>query len=875
MPESNDEVGTDTDSTADGDVGVDVDVVVVGAGFAGLYLLHRLRGLGLSAQGFETGDDVGGTWYWNRYPGARCDIQSVDYSYSFDPELEKEWEWSEKYATQPEILRYVDHVATRHDLRRDIRFSTSIDAARWDEDNHRWLLTTSEGDTVRSRFYVMATGCLSQPKQIDIDGAENFGGEVYSTSRWPHDGVDLTGKRVAVIGTGSSGVQSIPIMADQCDAMTVYQRTPNFAIPARNGPTPQWKLDEYAGREAEYRNDAKWSRAGVPREPATEFALLATEEERQTRYERVWHEGELVGAGSSFADLMVNEDANQTFVDFLHGKIRSIVTDPETAAKLCPTDHPVGSKRICLETDYYATFNKPHVDLVDLRANPIVEITETGITTSDGPTEFDVIVYATGFDAMTGAIVAVDIEGRDGQSLADKWADGPLTYLGLTVAGFPNFFTITGPGSPSVLSNMMVSIEQHVDWIGDCIVDLRDRGATSIEAAPQAESAWVQYVNDAANITLFPQANSWYMGANVPGKPRVFLPFVGGVGAYRQTCNEVRELDYLGFIRRDRTGGVSHAVGVIRPLQPDVTAVLAAMAELELPPLETLGHEGARAFMEATAEQRPPGPEVGEVVDGTFPGPAGDLNYRLYRPADRDSNKKGPHPLVVYYHGGGWVLGNHMSDDPFCRDLCVRSGAAVLSVDYRHAPEAPFPAAVDDAVAALSWAADNAAALGADPDRIAVAGWSAGANLAAVVCQAARDSGGPRIAGQLLVTPVTNHDPASPSLAENAEGYVLTRSLMEWFWDQYAEPDDRTDPRASPLRGELEDLPPAYVVTSQFDPLRDEGRAYADALQSAGNKVAHRSARGHIHTSLHAVNVVISGAPIRADMAEAVRGFFA
>jgi cation diffusion facilitator CzcD-associated flavoprotein CzcO/acetyl esterase/lipase len=866
-------------SEASADTGIDVDVAFVGAGFAGLYLLHRLRGLGLSAQGFETADDVGGTWYWNRYPGARCDVQSIDYSYSFDPELEREWEWSEKYATQPEILRYINHVADRHDLRRDIRFNTSIESARWDDENHRWLLTTSGGDTVRCRFYVMATGCLSVPKEIDIDGADRFGGDIYVTGRWPHEAVDLTGKRVAVIGTGSSAIQSIPVMAEQCESMTVYQRTPNFAIPALNGPTPDWKRAEYEGREAEYREEARWSRAGVPVERTTDFTLLATEEERQARYEKVWGRGELVGATSSFADLLVNEAANQTFVDFLHGKIHDLVDDPDTAAKLCPTNHPVGSKRLCMASGYYETFNQPHVDLVDLQETPIVEITESGITTSEGTTEFDVIVYATGFDAMTGAIVAVDIEGRDGLSLADKWADGPQTYLGLAVSGFPNLFTITGPGSPSVLSNMMVSIEQHVEWISQCLSDLRNRGATSIEAAPQAEAAWVQHVNDAAAVTLFPQANSWYMGANVPGKPRVFLPFVGGVGAYREACDEVRELDYLGFIKRDRHGGVSHSTGVIRPLQPDVTAVLSAMAELNLPPLESLGPDGARAFMEASAEQRPPGPEVGEVVDGTFPGAAGELDYRLYRPADAGADNGGGAdgsrpPLVVYFHGGGWVLGHHASDDPFCRDLCDRTGAAVISMDYRHAPEAPFPAPADDAVAALNWAAANAADLGADPERVVVAGWSAGANLAAVVCQVARDNGGPTVAGQLLITPVTDHDPSSPSLAENAEGYALTRSLMEWFWDQYAEPGDRSDPRASPLRGDLENLPPAFVVTSQFDPLRDQGLAYADALRDAGNQVANHNARGHIHTSLHAVNMVLSGAPIRAQMADAVRGFF-
>ena len=860
--------GANTVDGAGSPVEADVDVVVVGAGFAGLYLLHRMRAQGRSVKVFESAADVGGTWYWNRYPGARCDVQSMDYSYSFDPELDKEWQWSEKYATQPEILRYLDHVATKFDLRSGIDFNTRVSAAKWDDDADRWLVTTDDGSTVSCRYYVMATGCLSFPKKADIAGTDRFQGEHYFTSSWPHDGVDLEGKRVAVIGTGSSGIQSIPIIAEQAGSLTVFQRTPNFSIPALNGPIPETKLAAIGDDYPAYRESARWSRGGVPGPIAEEGALQVSPEERAARLEAVWETGELAAILGAFNDLLINEAANEVICDFIRDKIRSIVDDPETAEALCPKDHPFGTKRPCLDTGYYQTYNRPNVRLVDLRDNPITTITESGIDTRDESFDFDVVVFATGFDAMTGAIVAVDIEGRDGVSLAEKWADGPKTYLGLTVAGFPNFFTITGPGSPSVLSNMAVSIEQHVDWVADCIDDLAQQGVEVIEAIPDAEDAWVRHVNDTGDITLYPKANSWYMGSNVPGKPRVFLPYVGGVDGYRLACDEVVERDYLGFELRDGDN-VRRNDGVIRPLQPDVMMVLTMMAEMDLPPLESMSPEEARAFSIESATMRPPGPEVGEIVDGVLPGASGDLTYRVYRP-----ESDGPHPIVVYFHGGGWVLGAHDSDDPFCRDLCVRTDALIVSVDYRHAPEHRFPAAADDAFAAVQWIAANGEQLGGITERLAVCGWSAGANVATVACHLARDAGGPTIAGQVLVTPVTDSDTTRASYNENGDGYILTASLMEWFWDHYADPADRVDPKAAPLRADdLSNLPPALVVTAEFDPLRDEGEAYATAMSNAGVDVRHLRARGHIHTSLTAVDMVLSGADRRAEMAEALQQF--
>jgi cation diffusion facilitator CzcD-associated flavoprotein CzcO/acetyl esterase/lipase len=847
------------------------DVVVVGAGFSGLYLLHRLRELGFSVKAFDSASDVGGTWYWNRYPGARCDIPTTDYTYSFDPELEQAWTWSEKYATQPEILDYLRFVTDRYGLRSDIEFSSSIASAHWDEDERTWSLTTDRGQALRCRYYIMASGCLSTPKSPDIVGAGRFAGEVYYTSRWPHEAVDLTGKRVAVIGTGSSGIQAIPLIAQQASQLTVFQRTPNFSIPAHNGPAPADRLQLLSEDRAGYRHEAKFSRGGIPAERTEILGITASEAVRRERFEAAWEGGELFGILGIFADQGVNPASNEIVAEMIREKIRSTVTDPEVAEALCPKDHYFGTKRPCLDTGYFETYNLPHVRLVDLRKQPITSVTEGGIETADESFEFDAIVYATGFDAMTGPLVAVDVVGREGVSLKEKWAAGPSTYLGLMTVGFPNFFMITGPGSPSVLSNMAVSIEQHVDWVADCLRDMRAEGFDTVEPTPLAEAGWGQHVQDCAAITLHPTADSWYMGANVPGKPRVLLPYIGGVDAYRRACNEVVAEGYVGLRMTAADRERCHD-GVIRRMQPDVALVLDTLAEFGLPPMETLPVPDARAFMTAMASTRPPSPEVGEVTDAVMPGPGGDLPYRLYRPA---VPAEGPYPLVVYFHGGGWVLGDLDSDDPLCRDLCARSGAAVVSVNYRHAPEARFPAAAEDAFAAIRWVADHAEELGGIPGQLAVAGWSAGANIAAVACQMARDAGGPSISGQLLMHPVTDCDMTRPSYVDNGDGYILTTALMQWFWDHYADPADRADPRVAPLRGDLAGLPPACIVAADFDPLRDEGVAYARALQAAGVPVQSVRARGHTHTSLTMVGVVISGAPVRAEIAEALAGFFA
>lgn len=523
------------------------DVVIVGAGFAGMYMLHRLRGLGLSARVFEQGSGVGGTWYWNRYPGARCDVESMQYSYSFSEELQQEWEWSERYAPQPEILRYANHVADRFDLRSGIQFNTRVERAVFDERARDWSVTLSDGKTVRAHFVVLATGCLSNARTPDFKGLSDFTGEVYHTGHWPHHPVDFTGKRVAVIGTGSSGIQSIPIIADQASHLTVFQRTPNFSVPARNAPLSQEERDFFRSNYAEIRRKAREEmRNGIYQELPEKGALEESADKRNARYSARWEKGGLTFT-ATYNNIALDKAANDTAADFVRAKIAEIVKDPEVAKLLQPSDHPIGSKRICVDTDYYATYNRSNVKLVDVRANPIEEILPHGLKAGGKTYDFEVLVLATGFDAMTGSVAKIDIRGRSGQTLNEKWEAGPRTYLGLMSEGFPNLFIITGAGSPSVLSNMIVSIEQHVDWIADCLDYMRANGLDCMEATRAAEDKWVAHVNEVAQGTLFPQANSWYMGANVPGKPRIFMPYIGGVGVYRQICNDVATKGYEGF----------------------------------------------------------------------------------------------------------------------------------------------------------------------------------------------------------------------------------------------------------------------------------------------------------------------------------------
>lgn len=539
------------------------DVVIVGAGMAGMYMLHKLRGQGMRAIVIEAGSDVGGTWYWNRYPGCRCDVPSVEYSFSFSKELEQEWNWTEIMAAQPEILDYVNHVADRFDLRRDMVFNSRVSAANFDEDAKQWTVTTEQGQSYTADFCVMATGCLSVPNKPEFSGIERFEGEVYHTGLWPKEAVDFAGKRVAVIGSGSSGVQAIPVIAEQAGEVIAFQRSPVYTFPANNRKLEEGYL-EFAKADYEMiREQQRNSQTGIiyysPRRPKADGAAAGERKKRPSKTilelspEQRKQEVRDFGFNvlSQYVDVYTDPEANEIACELYRETLREVVKDTEVADRLAPKNYPIGCKRPVIDTDYYLAFNRPNVRLVDLRdTGPIEEITQTGLRTQNGEhIEFDMLVFATGFDAMTGALKRMDITGRGGRKLTEKWEDGPRTYLGLQIAGFPNMFTITGPGSPSVLSNVIVSIEQHVDWIADCLSYLRDKNLHVIEAAEQAESDWVAHVNEVAKGTMFtaPTCNSWYLGSNIPGKPRIFMPYVAGVHTYRQKCEEIAADGYRGF----------------------------------------------------------------------------------------------------------------------------------------------------------------------------------------------------------------------------------------------------------------------------------------------------------------------------------------
>ena len=525
---------------------VELDVVIVGAGFSGMYLLHRMRQQGLTARVIERGTGVGGTWYWNRYPGARCDVESMEYSYKFDEQLQQEWEWTERYAAQPEILKYLNHVADRFELRPDIQFNTAVNSATYDDRSRRWLIGTEQGDRFSARYFIGATGCLSVPSRPTYPGQDSFKGQIYYTSRWPHEGVDFSGKRVAVIGTGSSAIQSIPLIAEQAAHLTVFQRTPNYSVPACNRPLEPEEVVKTKAEYARMREHNLEQLFGFNVYMNSKSALEATPEEREREFERRWSAfGGLQFLGA-YGDLLLNQEANDEVAEFIRRKIRQIVKDPKKAEKLLPRDLAVGCKRLCSDTGYYETFNRDTVDLVDINEEPIKEFEAQGIRYAGKLLEVDAIVFATGFDAMTGALLNMNIKGRGGVELRDRWEHGARTFLGLTTVDFPNFFMITGPGSPSVLSNMVMSIEDHVDWVSNCIEFLEREGITSIEPTEAQQEAWMEEVGAIANATLYSSCNSWYQGSNIPGKPRSFAAYIG-FSDYRKKIQKIEEDGYSVF----------------------------------------------------------------------------------------------------------------------------------------------------------------------------------------------------------------------------------------------------------------------------------------------------------------------------------------
>lgn len=541
--------------------GNEFDAIVIGAGFAGMYMLHKFRSLGLTACVLETGSDVGGAWYWNRYPGARCDVESLVYSYSFSPELDAEWRWTERYAAQPEILAYLKFAADRLDLRRDIKFNTQVIRAVFNEKNDRWTIETQTGHAFRARFCIMATGPISVPRLPDIPGIHEFGGELYHTAQWPQQEVDFSRKRVGVIGTGSSGTQLIPVVAKQAERLYVFLRTSNFTVPSRNGPLTEehyaiWNKKRDEIRAAMWRGEI----AGVGdvlmdeelRSSRTTPASSYTPEQRLEIMEKRWDAGGAVLQGS-FKDVMTNEVVNAEVADFVRSKIRKAVADPERGEMLIPKGFALGTKRLCVGTDYYETFNRDNVEAVDVKSHPIEQITSNGVRIAGREIGLDVLICASGFDAVTGALTSIDIRGLNGVPLNETWRAGPQTYLGLAIAGFPNMLMIGGPGSPSVLSNVVMTNEFQVEYISELIKDTLDRGLTRIDVRLADQIKWTEHVNQVVKNTLLSSADSWYVGANVPGKPRVILAYTGGVVAYRSACETARANDYAGFERSVRS----------------------------------------------------------------------------------------------------------------------------------------------------------------------------------------------------------------------------------------------------------------------------------------------------------------------------------
>jgi cation diffusion facilitator CzcD-associated flavoprotein CzcO len=525
---------------------IDFDAIVIGAGFGGIRMLHELRQLGVSARVFEAGSDVGGTWYWNRYPGARTDSESWVYAYSFSKELQDDWSWSERFPPQAETLDYLRHVVDRFDMRKDIQFHTRVESALYDESSKSWTVTTDRGQAYGCKYLIAAVGVLSKPYLPPFPGVESFAGEWYVTGRWPKERVDFAGKRVAVIGTGATAVQAIPIIAHTAAHVTVFQRTPNYVLPARNGPLTE---DELQSIRANY--EAIWDQArghffGFAMDPAGRTAADVTPEEHQKILERGWETGGFRFIFESFDDIFTDEKSNAVASEFVRNKIRAIVKDPATAELLCPKDYPLAGKRPPLGHFYYETFNRPNVTLVDVSQKPITEITQKGVRTGGKEYEADIIVFATGFDAATGTLKSMDVRGRRGVAIADKWKDGPRTYLGITVDDFPNFFMVCGPQSP--FANIPVVIDGMVDWIGKAIRHLRDNGIGAIEATPQAVESWRRHMDELVNATVLPKGKrSWFLGDNIPGKPHAVLFHFGGAGVYRRECEAVADRGFEGF----------------------------------------------------------------------------------------------------------------------------------------------------------------------------------------------------------------------------------------------------------------------------------------------------------------------------------------
>ncbi len=849
----------------------EVDAVVIGCGYGGIYAMHKLRDeLKLDVRGFDAAGGPGGTWWWNRYPGARCDVESIYYSYSFSDEIQRGWTWSERYSAQPEILRYLEWVADKLDVPRSYRFNTKITSMVWDERRNRWLVGTDSGEQVAARFVVSASGNVSVEKDRSLlTGIENFKGKVYFTGTWPHDEVDFSGQRVGIIGTGASGIQAIQELARTAKHLTVFQRTPNYAVPSRNkavGPEQQrWNAEHWR----ELRGNSRGLNFGTNYPKAGPSAFAVTPEERKAHYDANWKHGGLQIIASSYGDVLLDERANETLAEYIREQIRERVNDPETAELLCPKSHPYGTKRPPLEDGYYEVFNQDNVKLVDVSdaGKPITEVTENAIRTIDTDYELDAIVLATGFDAFSGALMSMGIVGRGGKTLAEDWSDGPHTYLGISSAGFPNLFTITGPTCAVAFYNNPLAIEDHVEFAANAITRTLSAGAEVFEVDRAAEDAWMKMAHGVLHLTLMPKAKSWYMGANIPGKPIATWVWPLGAPLYRAMLADVVNHDYAGIRIGNKPAG--REPPMLR-VEPTVALVLGAMLEDAKPP-EDMTLEDTRAMMEQFVMVQKPAPDSVEVIETSFSGPTDERPLRIYRPR----NAQGPLPVVVFYHGGGFIAGSINSCAAPCANLAKTLQAVVVSPSYRLAPEHPFPAATDDTYAALCWVAEEIAQYGGDPERIVVMGESAGGTLAAVAAQRARDEGGPALAGQILLNPGIDIDPNAntASRTEYQDGPVLTMDMAKGMLSAYlGDLANAASPLASPSKAKtLAELPPALIITSECDPLRDEGEDYARALHKAGVKADILRLKGLVH----GVYNMSAFVPRTTEIDDAVKEFFA
>jgi cation diffusion facilitator CzcD-associated flavoprotein CzcO/acetyl esterase/lipase len=845
----------------------DVDVVIVGAGFSGLYATHRLRNLQtLSVQCFEAGEGPGGVWYWNRYPGARCDFESVYYCFTFDPDLTREWRWTERFAAQPEIMAYLEYVADRFDLRRSFRFNTRVTSVVWDDHARRWVVGADDGSIIAARFFINAAGSFSVPKRNDFPGQDDFRGTVLHTRQWPADGVDVAGKRVAVVGTGSTGIQIIQTIAPEVAELTVFQRTANFACPLGNKPLSDEEFQKAVDEFLTMRVEARSCLGGAPYPRAVKSALMETPEQRRKVYDEYYNGGGFRMLTSTYCDVISNHAANATVAQYIRDRIRERVDDTEVAELLCPTDHPYGSKRAPFEAHYYETFNLPHVQLINARATPIVRITERGLATTAQEYKCDMIVLATGFDVGAGALTRMGVVGRGGRELTDHWVHGQRAYLGMATHGFPNLFHINGPqGSAAVFNNPLV-IEDNVDFIGGLIAYMDSHSHTTTEVTAVAEDRYSALVREVADATVFSEADTWYMGDNIPDKPRTPISLFTGAPMYRAICGEVEATEYGGF----SFDGDDRNVPTMITLDGSAVFFLAGLLAMGAKPLEECSVEEFRVAIDSFKAMQLPVPSDVSITDTLYPTGGEERTARLYRPAVDSAS---PMAVVVLIHGGGFIGGSLDSWDEPCASLARRLGVLVVSPDYRLAPEHSFPAAIDDAVAVLHWVAAHIASHGGDPSRIAVGGEGTGANLAAVAAIRMRDEGGPRLCAQVLITPLTDFLADSISRKAFAHGPILSAKLAERVGALYlGDPANATSPWAAPARADdLSGLPPALVITMDVDPLRDEGEDYARALTAAGVPTTLRRFNGLFHATFS-----LSGAiPRAAEIQDAVSQFLA